>query len=88
VISDNQVRLLGELGSRIILVVDKDDSGIRISETNTKKLVSKYGFDVHYTTAPGQAKDFGEASDLSNLEVVSPYQLKAINRSLEYIIKN
>ena len=88
VISDNQVRLLGELGSRIILVVDKDDSGIRISETNTKKLVSKYGFDVHYTTAPGQAKDFGEASDLSNLEVVSPYQLKAINRSLEYIIRS
>jgi DNA primase len=88
VISDNQCRLLGELGSHIILVVDKDDSGIRITETNTKNLVGKYGFAVDYTTAPGQAKDFGEATDLSDLKIVSPYQLKAINRDLNYIIRS
>ena len=88
VISDNQCRLLGELGSHIILVVDKDESGIRITETNTKNLVGKYGFAVEYTTAPGQAKDFGEATDLSDLKIVSPYQLKAINRDLNYIIRS
>jgi len=88
VISDNQCRLLGELGSHIVLCVDKDDSGIRITETNTKKLVGKYGFSVDYTTAPGQAKDFGDAVDLSNLKLISPYELKAINRDLEYIIRS
>jgi DNA primase len=88
VVSDNQCRLLGELGSRIVLCIDKDDSGIRITESNTNKLTGKYGFSVEYTTAPGIAKDFGEANDLSNLEIISPYELKAINRNLEYVIRS
>ena len=88
VVSDNQCRLLGELGSRIVLCIDKDDSGIRITESNTNKLMGKYGFSVEYTTAPGIAKDFGEANDLTNLEITNPYELKAINRELEYIIRS
>ena len=87
-ISDNQCRLLGELGRRIVLVMDKDDSGVRITENNTSKLIGKYGFWVDYTVAPGLAKDFGDATDLSNLEIYNPYQLKAINRDLTYLIRS
>lgn len=87
-ISDNQCRLLGELGSRVVLVMDKDDSGVRITEANTGKLVGKYGFWVDYTVAPGLAKDFGDATDLSNLDIYNPFQLKAINKDLTYLIRS
>ena len=87
-ISDNQARLIGELGSRVILCVDKDDSGIRITESNAKKLTTKFGFWVEYTCAPGIAKDFGDLDDLNGLEIMSPYKLKAINRDLSYLIQN
>ena len=68
--------------------MDKDDSGVRITENNTSKLIGKYGFWVDYTVAPGLAKDFGDATDLSNLEIYNPYQLKAINRDLTYLIRS
>ena len=87
-ISDNQCRLIGELGTSVILVVDKDDSGVRIAEANAKKLMTNFGTWVEFTVAPGIAKDFGEANDLSSLEVYSPFQLQAINRDLQYLIRS
>jgi len=87
-ISDNQCRLIGELGTSVILVVDKDDSGVRIAEANAKKLMKKFGIWVEFTVAPGIAKDFGEAHDLSALEIYSPFQLQAINRDLQYLIRS
>ena len=87
-ISDNQCRLIVELGTSVILVVDKDDSGVRIAEANAKKLMTKFGTWVEFTVAPGIAKDFGEANDLSSLEVYSPFQLQAINRDLQYLIRS
>jgi DNA primase len=87
-ISDNQCRLIGELGTSIILVVDKDDSGVRIAEANAKKLMKKFGIWVEFTVAPGIAKDFGEANDFSTLKSYSPFQLQAINRDLHYLIRS
>jgi len=87
-ISNNQCRLIAELGTSVILVVDKDDSGVRIAEANAKKLMNKFGTWVEFTVAPGIAKDFGEAHDFSALEVYSPFQLQAINKDLQYLIRS
>ena len=87
-ISDNQCILIGELGSQVVLVVDKDDSGIRIAESNHKKLMSKFGMWTSYTVAPGNSKDFGDANDLSKLEIYSQFQLLAINKDLKYLMRS
>jgi len=87
-ISDNQCILIGELGTQVVLVVDKDDSGIRIAEANNRKLTTKFGMWTSYTVAPGNCKDFGDANDLSNLEIYSPYQLEAISKDLKYLMRS
>jgi len=83
-ISPGQMRLLGRLHRNVVLCPDRDESGLRIAEQNTKNLM-KYGFNISYTFAPEGYKDFGDVRNFGRLKTHSYFQLAAQHKDLKFI---
>lgn len=81
-ISPGQIKLLGRLNRNLILCPDRDSSGVRIADRNTKILM-KYGFHISYTFAPDGHKDFGDVKTFRNMRTHSFFKMAALRQNLE-----
>ena len=85
-VSIEQAKTLGSLSRTVVICPDKDPSGLKMAYKTTKTLIS-LGLRVEYVFAPGDAKDFGDLKDFSNLSFHSYWKLKALNLNLEKIME-
>ena len=84
-LTDDQIRVLGEHTTNVVLAPDKDKQGIRIAKKNIDKL-QKYGFGVELAIVPGAAKDIADIKDFRRLPITSYYDLLFSKKDLSSLL--
>ena len=85
-VSHTQAKTLGALARTVVIVPDKDTSGIKMAYKTTETLMN-LGLKVEYCFAPGSAKDFGDVNDFSQLQYHSYWKLKALKINLNCLME-
>ena len=84
-LSEGQIRLIGNLARTVVICPDRDTSGIRMAERNAK-LLQKFGFNVEFTLPPRGYKDFGAVKEFGKLETWSYWYLRTMQKDLQFLV--